>query len=73
MLLYWLGWWKIKLGLYSFIGEECGCIGSSLWLWNLWLQDYDRIISFDRRRLLQLLQSGQDVVQMNLWSFVRIK
>lgn len=57
--------WLIKNNIpglyYFFIGEEVGCIGSSLAAKNLQFKgDYDRIISFDRRGTSSIIthQSG---------------
>ena len=40
---------------YFFIGEECGCIGSSAAAKSGDFKDYDRIISFDRRATTSII------------------
>ncbi len=48
-ILVWMIKNKIPGLYYFFIGEECGCIGSSATAKYGDFKDYDRIISFDRR------------------------
>lgn len=48
-ILTWMMKNKIPGLYYFFIGEECGCIGSSAAAKSGDFKDYDRIISFDRR------------------------
>jgi hypothetical protein len=48
-ILVWMMKNKIPGLYYFFIGEECGCIGSSAAANSGDFKEYDRIISFDRR------------------------
>lgn len=54
-ILTWMMKNKIPGLYYFFIGEECGCIGSSAAAKSGDFKDYDRIISFDRRATTSII------------------
>lgn len=54
-ILTWMMKNKIPGLYYFFIGEECGCIGSSAAAKSGDFTDYDRIISFDRRATTSII------------------
>lgn len=54
-ILTWMMKNKIPGLYYFFIGEECGCIGSSAAAKSGDFKDYDRIISFDRKATTSII------------------
>jgi hypothetical protein len=54
-VLTWMMKNKIPGLYYFFIGEECGCIGSSAAAKSGDFKDYDRIISFDRKATTSII------------------